>query len=173
MLGNTESGRRRGQQRIRWLDGITITRWAWVWVNSGRWWWTGRPGVWQSVGSQRVRHDWATELNWTECSARDNLTLSVHNSISFSPVSGCHFTSFLEFTTNNILHYISWPCQRRDYSGSFFSHSLFTGFMECVLCVSAVDPWMFSGLTLSCWLHTEITLKSRLFNWTQKSSNWF
>ena len=43
MLEKTESGRRRGQQRIRWLDGITITRWAWVWVNSGRWWWTGRP----------------------------------------------------------------------------------------------------------------------------------
>ena len=40
------------------------TQWTWVWVNSGRWWWTGRPGVLQSMGSQRVRHDWATELNW-------------------------------------------------------------------------------------------------------------
>ena len=44
------------------------TRWMWVWVNSGRWWWTGRPGVLQFMGSQRVRHDWATELNWTELS---------------------------------------------------------------------------------------------------------
>ena len=42
------------------------TRWTWVWVNSGSWWWTGRPGVLQFMGSQRVRHDWATELNWTE-----------------------------------------------------------------------------------------------------------
>ena len=42
------------------------TRWTWVWVNSGSWWWTGRPGVLQLMGSQRVRHDWATELNWTE-----------------------------------------------------------------------------------------------------------
>ena len=41
------------------------TRWAWVWVNSGSWWWTGRPGVLQFMGSQRVGHDWATELNWT------------------------------------------------------------------------------------------------------------
>ena len=41
------------------------TRWAWVWVNSGSWWWTGKPGVLQSMGSQRVRHNWATELNWT------------------------------------------------------------------------------------------------------------
>ena len=35
------------------------------WVNSGSWWWTGRPGVLRFMGSQRVRHDWATELNWT------------------------------------------------------------------------------------------------------------
>ena len=40
------------------------TQWTWVWANSGSWWWTGRPGVLQSMGSQRVRHDWATELNW-------------------------------------------------------------------------------------------------------------
>ena len=39
-------------------------RWIWVWVCSGRWWWTGRPGVLQSMGPQRVRHDWATEMNW-------------------------------------------------------------------------------------------------------------
>ena len=38
------------------------TRWTWVWVNSGRWWWTGRPGVLRFMGSQRVGHDWATEL---------------------------------------------------------------------------------------------------------------
>ena len=42
------------------------TQWTWIWVNSGSWWWTGRPGVLQFMGSQRVRHDWVTELNWTE-----------------------------------------------------------------------------------------------------------
>ena len=42
------------------------TPWTWVWANSGRLWKTGRPGVLQSMGSQRVRRDWATELNWTE-----------------------------------------------------------------------------------------------------------
>ena len=42
------------------------TPWTWVWVNSGSWWWTGKPGVLQSMGSQKVRHDWATQLNWTE-----------------------------------------------------------------------------------------------------------
>ena len=39
-------------------------QWTWVWVNSRSWWWTGRPGMLQSMGSQRVRHDWTTELNW-------------------------------------------------------------------------------------------------------------
>ena len=42
------------------------TQWTWVWVDSRSWWWTGRPGVPQFMGSQRVGHDWATELNWTE-----------------------------------------------------------------------------------------------------------
>ena len=46
-----------------------LTWWTWVWVNSGSWWWTGRPGTLQSMGSQRVRHNWATELNWTEPSS--------------------------------------------------------------------------------------------------------
>ena len=45
------------------------TRWTWIWVNSGSWWWTGRPGMLRFMGSQRVGHDWATELNWTEHSS--------------------------------------------------------------------------------------------------------
>ena len=40
-------------------------KWTWVWVNSRSWWWTGKPDMLQSMGSQRVRHGWATELNWT------------------------------------------------------------------------------------------------------------
>ena len=43
----------------------SLTQWTWVWVGSGSWWWTGRPGVLQFMGSQGVRHGWATELNWT------------------------------------------------------------------------------------------------------------
>ena len=42
------------------------TWWIWVWVNSGSWWWTGRPGMLRFMGLQRVGHDWATELKWTE-----------------------------------------------------------------------------------------------------------
>ena len=63
MLGGIGGRRRRGQQRMRWLDGITNSV-TWVWVNSGSWWWTGRPGVLSFMGSERIGHDWATELNW-------------------------------------------------------------------------------------------------------------
>ena len=63
MPGRIE-GRRRGRQRMRWLDGITDSRDRSL--SSGSWWWTGKPGMLQSMGSQGVRHDWVTELNWTE-----------------------------------------------------------------------------------------------------------
>ena len=65
MLGGIGAG---GEGDDRGRDGwmASPTRWAWVWVNSGSWWWIGRPGVLQFVGSQRVGHDWATELNRRE-----------------------------------------------------------------------------------------------------------
>ena len=57
-----------GRGDNRGWDGwmASLTGWTWVSVNSQRWWWTGRPGVLRFMGSQRVGHDWATELNWTE-----------------------------------------------------------------------------------------------------------
>ena len=56
----------RGEGDNRGWDGwmASMTQWTWVWVNSGSWWWTGRPGVLQSMGFRRVRHNWVTELNW-------------------------------------------------------------------------------------------------------------
>ena len=59
MLGKIEGRRRRGQQRMRWM--ASPSQRTWVWVSSGSWWWTGKPGVLQSMGSQRVRHNLATE----------------------------------------------------------------------------------------------------------------
>ena len=56
-----------GEGDDRGWDGwmASPTQWTWIWVNSGSWWWTGKPGVLRSIGSQRVWHDWATDLNWT------------------------------------------------------------------------------------------------------------
>ena len=64
LLGKTEGRKRRGD---RGWDGwmASPTQWTWVWVNSRSWCWTGRPGVLQSTGSQKVGHDWATKLNWS------------------------------------------------------------------------------------------------------------
>ena len=63
MLGKIEGG---GEGDDRGWDGwmASLTQWTWVWVRCGSWWWTERPGVLQSMGSQRVGHDWATERNW-------------------------------------------------------------------------------------------------------------
>ena len=54
--------------RAGWM--ASLTQWTWVWVDSGSWWWTGRAGELWFMGSQRVGHDWATELNWTELKAQ-------------------------------------------------------------------------------------------------------
>ena len=73
-----------GEGDDRGWDGwmASLTQWRWVWMNSGSWWWTGRPGVLQSMGSQRVGHDWVTELNWWR-----------------KILSPCHCTKLLELTT--------------------------------------------------------------------------
>ena len=66
MLGKTEGRRRRGWQEdemVGWHHRLNGHEFGWV--DSGSLWWTGRPGMLQFMGSQRVRHDWATELNWT------------------------------------------------------------------------------------------------------------
>ena len=61
MLRKIEGKRRRGWQRIRWWMA-SLTQRAWVWVSSECWWWTGSPGVLQSIGSQRVGHNWVAKL---------------------------------------------------------------------------------------------------------------
>ena len=63
MLGKIE-GRREWDDR-GW-DGwmVSLTQWTWVWVSSGKWWWTGKPGMLQTMGLQRIRHKQVTELNY-------------------------------------------------------------------------------------------------------------
>ena len=69
ILGGIGGRRRRGWGG--WDVWMASRTWrTWVWVNSGSWWWTGRPGVLRFMGSQRVRHDWVTELNWSENESR-------------------------------------------------------------------------------------------------------
>ena len=65
-----------GEGNDRGWDGwmASPTQWTWMWASSRSWWWTGKPGVLQSMGLQRVRHDWATELN---------ICLSIHQLMNF------------------------------------------------------------------------------------------
>ena len=67
---DSDTGRDWGQEENGTMESdgwvASLTRWTWIWVNSGSWWWTGRPGMLQFMGSQTVGHDWATELNWTK-----------------------------------------------------------------------------------------------------------
>ena len=61
MLGKVEGRRKRGRHTMRWLDKGHEFAQTWTWANSRRWWGRGRPGVLQSIRSQRVRHDWASK----------------------------------------------------------------------------------------------------------------
>ena len=74
----------------RGWDGwmASLTQWTWVWVNCRSWWWRGGPGVLQSMGSQRIGHDWsdlaaaaAEQLNWTELISTMTHALSVYSQL--------------------------------------------------------------------------------------------
>ena len=119
MLGKIEVERRRGQERMRWLDGITDS--VDMSLNQLRsWWWTGRPGVLHSVGSQRVGHDWATELNWNLLLPQEEIPgpLSVHACV--------------------------WLCNVTDWSlvpssrGSFLPRE-----QTCIFYVACIGRWVF------------------------------
>ena len=89
----------RGEGDNRGWDGwmASLTQWTWVWMNSGSWWWTGRPGVLQFMGSQRVRHDWATDLIWSDlwitwfpiffCQKLDPMKITAYSSLLSTSLS--------------------------------------------------------------------------------------
>ena len=91
MLGKIDGRRRRGRQRMRWLDGITDTM-DMGWVDSRSWWWIGRPGVLWFMGSQRVGHDWATELNWTCLTLCDPMDRSLPGSSGYGILQTRHWS---------------------------------------------------------------------------------
>ena len=77
-----------GEGDDRGWDGWMASLTRWTWVNSGSWWWTGRPGMLQFMGPQRVGHDWATKLNWTLDFTTESQCL-LHTAVLF------HFSVFL------------------------------------------------------------------------------
>ena len=79
-------GRRQGWQRMRWFMA-SPTWWTWVWACSQSWWWTGKPGLVQSMGFQRVRYNWATELNWLAVTLH-SLSIQFQATINLLSLSG-------------------------------------------------------------------------------------
>ena len=117
-----------GDDRMRWLDGI-VDRWTWVWASSGSWWWTGKPGMLQSMGSQRVGHDWVTELNQTEFTLIHGPTIPGSYAILFFTASD--FTSITSHINNWVL-FLLW--------------------LHLFILCGVISP-LFS---ISCWAPTEL-----------------
>ena len=96
-----------GEGDDRGWDGwmASRTRWTWVWVNSRRWWWTGRPGKLQFMGSQRLRQDWVIELNWINkiyFSPNIYWILSIFKALVSYAIFGIFFCSvFVDYSFNS------------------------------------------------------------------------
>ena len=130
-----------GKGDDRGWDGwmASVTRWTWVWVGSRSWWWTGRPGVLQSMGSQRFRHDWATGLNWTMCFLTFVFQSPIMKRTSFGGVSSR----------------MSWSSRRSHCLMHFYMISLFLSPRQAVEVVRTdIDqfPWLIYGNTVSVML---------------------
>ena len=80
----------RGEGDDRGWDGwmVSLTQWTWVWANSGSWWWTGKPGVMQSMESQRVGHDWVTELEVSSLKENQKYLVKEHSWLHSAVVNG-------------------------------------------------------------------------------------
>ena len=127
-----------GEGDDRGWDGWmpSLTQWTWVWLDSGSWWWTGRPGVLQFMGWPRVRHDWVIELNWTEPAENQYsngtklLKVSIVSELNMG--QWCSYKIWLSFSLltnelNNfflfIQHLVTWPVD----AFIFFSVGFFVG----------------------------------------------
>ena len=145
-----------GEVDNRGWDGwmASPTQCTWVWARSGRWWWTGKPGVMQSMGLQRVGHYWATELNWTD---------------------GCVFYQYSDIGTSSSLQYLVFSYTTSEYLSEINPHSCPSGFVHkdihrSIVCFSWVSKaiWMpmaeerMSKIQLNTWSTNAARRRNRL-----------
>ena len=123
-LGAGEEGDDRGWDG--WM--ASRIRCTWVWVNSGRWWWTGRPGVLLFMGSQRVGHDWATELN-----------------LLFEYICFCYYISTCR-APSSPLYFLS------------FNHLSFIYYYYCKVKIMIIITFVFSLRTFASYCHSLLGL---------------
>ena len=114
-----------GEGDDRGWDGwmASPTQWTWVWVDSRSWWWRGRPGVLWFMGSQRVGHNWATELNWIEKNYYSSIHISLGCSLWLS-----FYTSEASPEWSNLIYWLKSLCASfKMYCRDLFS---FQGYMS-------------------------------------------
>ena len=109
-----------GDEDDRGWDGwmASLTQWTWVWVNSRSWWWTGRHGMLQSMGLQRVGHDWVTELNWTERAKQDSAPETPAEHVSVVRVANS-YSMFTELRVDKrVIMVEQWKWWKKDESSN-------------------------------------------------------
>jgi len=131
-----------GEGDNRGWDGwmTSPTQWTWVWVNSGSWWWTGRSGVLRFMGSQRVRHNWETELNWIESVMLSNHLILYQPFLLLLSI----FPSFRVFSNESAPHIRGpkyWICSTCNPIANFR--------ILCVILLQILKNWNLSDGTLT------------------------
>ena len=133
----------------------SLTRCTWVWISSGCWWWTGKPGVLQSMGSQRVRHDWATELNWLISTPSCSHPLQSHFFVNLcmllfrcpilcTPWSATHLAS-LSFTISQSLLKLTSIESNVPFNHLILCHPLLSGPQSFTASGSFTISWFFAS----------------------------
>ena len=140
---------------VGWM--ASLTQMMWVWVNSRSWWWTGRPGVLQSVGLQRVRHDWATKLNWTGQGSNPSPLHWEHGVLATGP----------PVKSLSVLTLVALFAVFRASKFWFILFLAFTIWMPACLCPLADDAssswhWMWASSLTLCYFLTSLSLRGSL-----------
>ena len=147
---------------------VSLTQWTLVWVDSGSWWWTGRPSVLQFMGSQRVGHDWGTELNWTTSEAPIIHVLALQSVLHIY-----HFLSQFFFTTSCIL------LQPLPFKTRWFSNISVVLFTAATLCLNAAVRTLDILIALNLYLSLYLILQHFFFypcwpgfSWRHQRISW-
>ena len=155
-----------GEGDDRGWDGwmASLTQWTGVWASSGSWWWTGRPRVLQSTGSQRVGHDWVTELNWTELKwmQRSLVQHCMVNSPDRIQIRFCCISNQCAFT--GISHkwifrcFLSFKTKSLNECLRVFSECLHLMMVNCDKNCSVKGNWLLMTMTPSaiCLVYTKL-----------------
>ena len=135
-----------GEGDDRGWDGwmASSMRWAWVWIGSGSWWWTGKPGLLQSMGSQRVGHNWMTKLRYK----------LIPNSYFIPPLQQVSLNRTLKPHLEN--------CRHANGDFQYREEILEIGFLHIPNVFKNISSWLIPWMTLVLWEHFSFVVKKWL-----------